>query len=117
MPSRISIHGHTSDALRTHIHDRVLAALGSHDGQVTSIVVTVSDENGPKHASNDRRFNAVVSLRGGGDVVVDERGDDAYGVVTTGSDRVKLALARKLEKKHDKHHGAAANPHHSGITS
>jgi ribosome-associated translation inhibitor RaiA len=116
MPSRITIHGHTSDAFRTHINDHIMAALGVYDGQITSVVVTVSDENGPqKHGSDDRRFHAVLSLRGGGDVIVDERGEDAYAVVATGADRVKLAVARKLEKKHDKHHGAAENPHHGGI--
>ena len=115
MPSPITIHGHTSDALRTHITDHVMSALGVHDSHITSVVVTVSDENGPKHGSNDRRFHAVLSLRGGGDVIVDERGEDAYAIVATGADRLKLAVARKLEKKHDKHHGAAENPHHSGI--
>jgi ribosome-associated translation inhibitor RaiA len=112
MINRFSIHGITSDTLRTHVTDRLSAALQLHEPSVTSIVVTFHDENGPKTGNNDKRINVVVHLRGGGDVIVDERGDDAYAVVTTGAERVKQAINRKLERKHDKHHGAAAAPHH-----
>lgn len=117
MINRISFHGTTSDALRKHATDRLTTALAAYEPSVTGVIVTLTDENGPKSGPADRRFHVVVSLRGGGDVVVDERGEDAYAVAATGADRVKLAVARKLEKKHDKHHGAAANQHHTGIAA
>jgi ribosome-associated translation inhibitor RaiA len=115
MLDRMTINGHTSEALRTHIQDHVNNALNSHEAHVTAVVVSVSDENGPKHGANEKKFHAVVSIRGTGEVIVDERGDDIYAVVQGGCDRLKLSVTRKVEKAHDKHHGAASNPHHSGL--
>ena len=98
MLDRFSIHGVTSDALRTHVIDRLTFALDQHESHVAAISVHFGDMNGHKTGGNDKRFNVVVNLRGGGEVVIEERGDDAYSTVSLGADRVKQAVGRKLDR-------------------
>jgi ribosome-associated translation inhibitor RaiA len=112
MPDRFTIRGVSSDALRTHMIERLTFALNQHEKDVTRVDVNLTDENGPKGGSDDKRLNVVIHLRGGADVIVDERGADAYAVASTAADRIKQAVGRKLDRKRDNHHGAASAPHH-----
>lgn len=105
MLDRFSIRGATSEPLREHIVERLTHALDQHERHVTTISVHIEDMNGPK-GGDDQRCNVIVSFKEGGEVVVDERGADAYAVASTAADRVKQAVSRRMDKlTHKDHHG------------
>ena len=110
MLDRISIQGTDSEALRTHIVERLTHALNQHQKHVKSISVHTSDINGANRGGEDRRMNFIVHLDEGQDVIVEERGADPYAVASTGADRVKQVVGRRLHKLVDQHH------HHAPTT-
>ena len=104
MLNRISIQGTDSEALRTHIVERLTHALNQHDKHVKTVSVHVSDMNGRNRGGEDQRINFVIALDEGQEVIIEERGADAYAIASTGADRVKQAVGRKLQKLVDRHH-------------
>jgi putative sigma-54 modulation protein len=101
MTDRFTVHGITSDALHTHAIERLTAALDQHDDRVASVNLQFHDLNGPK-GGHDKEAKVIIGLRGAGDVIVEERGDDAYSILSVLADRVKQAVGRKIDK-HARH--------------
>ncbi len=97
MTDRFTMHGITSDALNEHAMERLTHALNQHEDRVASINLQFRDVNGPK-GGNDKEVKVIIGLRGSGDVIIEERGADAYAVISTLADRVKNAVGRKLDK-------------------
>lgn len=98
MTDRFTLHGIDSDALRTHAIERLTHALNQHEDRVASVNLQFRDLNGHKGGEDDKEAKAIIGLRGSGDVVVEERGSDAYATLSTLADRVKQVVGRKLDK-------------------
>lgn len=101
MTDRFTVHGINSEALETHAIDRLTHALNQHEDRVASVNVQFRDLNGPK-GGEDKEAKVIIGLKGSGDVIVEERGDDPYSVLSAVADRVKQAVGRKLDK-HTRH--------------
>lgn len=97
MTDRFIVHGISSDALQTHAIDRLTSALDQHEDRVASVNLQFRDVNGPK-GGDDKQAKVIVGLKGAGDVIVEERGDDAYLILSTLADRVKQAVGRQIGK-------------------
>lgn len=102
MTDRFTMHGITSESLNAHAVERLTHALDQHEDRVASINLQFRDLNGPKGGSADKEAKVIIGLRGSSEVVVEERGDDAYAVLTALAERVKQAVGRKLDK-HARH--------------
>lgn len=84
--------------LDTHVRERMQFAIGQHEEQIDRVKVTLQDVNGPK-GGRDKRCQVQVRLRPRGDVVVEELGDDLYAAASHAADRIKVAVARELERR------------------
>ncbi|MFT3785352.1 MAG: HPF/RaiA family ribosome-associated protein [Tepidisphaeraceae bacterium] len=92
--------GPDSEALTTHVRDRFVAALNQHQKHVLEIRVHVQDLNGRRGGASDKRCLAVVRLDGfASNVVLDERGEDLYTVVSLAADRAKQTVGRMLNRR------------------
>ncbi len=109
MTELMTIHGINSEAITAHTVARFTAALDQHQAHVKDVQIRLDDENGPKGGKDDQRCRVVVRLDIGGEIVVDERGQDLYAVISSAADRVKQAAGRQLHKVldrrvHDRRH-------------
>lgn len=104
----IRISGRTSAALNDTITQRLEAALGQHEQWIDEVGIRLWDENGPRHGE-DQFCRIDVRLRGRMNVMIEERGDDPYALVSTAADRVKQAVGRKIAR-HREHGGASIGP-------
>jgi putative sigma-54 modulation protein len=98
MEHAFEFHGIASEALRQHAVDRLSAALDQHVDRVAGVLVRMEDTNGRKKSANDKRCQVIVQLRQMPNVVVDERGDDLYAVVSEAADRIKQAVGRQTDR-------------------
>ncbi len=87
--------------LREHIERRMQFALGRFGGEVGSVTVRVSDENGPR-GGVDKRCHLTVRGPKVGTVVIDERHMAAEAAVDLAAGRAGRAVARMLERSRDR---------------
>lgn len=99
MTDRFTMHGITSEALNAHAVERLTHALDQHEDRVSSVNLQFRDLNGHKGGSDDKEAKVIIGLRGSSDVIIEERGDDAYAILSTLADRVKQVVGRKLDKQ------------------
>lgn len=102
MTDRFTTHGIDSDALAQHAIERMTHALNQHEDRVSNVVLSLRDVNGPK-GGDDQEVKVIVHLKGGSDVIVEEKGADAYAVFSVVADRVKQVVGRKLDKQQTRH--------------
>jgi len=93
----IEMHGTLSSAIQEHVTDRVEAALGQHEHHIGRVMVRLEDLNGPK-GGIDQRCHITIAIPKHTDVIIDERGEDAYATISHAADRAKNAVGRLLEK-------------------
>jgi putative sigma-54 modulation protein len=103
----ITLTGTRSDALEQHAIDRLTAALDQHEAHLIDVLVRLHDLNGPKGGS-DQRCQIIVQAHGMPNVVIDERGDDLYAIISTAADRIKQTVGRQLQKKTSRRQNARA---------
>jgi ribosome-associated translation inhibitor RaiA len=89
-----------TDAIREHALARLGAALDQYGGRVGRVVVKLADVNGPRHGGRDMQCTVDVGLVPRGTVLVRYVGDDMYSVISKAADSVKVAVGKKLERKH-----------------
>jgi putative sigma-54 modulation protein len=99
----LTITGTHSEAIEQHTIDRLTAALDQHEDKLIDILVHLHDLNGPK-GGNDQRCQVIVQARHLPNIVIDERGDDLYNVISTAADRIKQAAGRQFNKQKDRRH-------------
>lgn len=98
---RVDVRAHGVElvpAMREYAADRMLAAVAHAAGRVVSILVVVSDENGPK-GGEDKVCRAAAHLRTGGVVVVEHRDPRVGGAVDGSADRLRDAVDRLLDRR------------------
>lgn len=94
-----TITGQTSEALNELIRERLDAAIGQHESWVDSVNVRLSDVNGPRGGGLDKLCRVEVTLRGGMNVLIEQRGDDYYVIVNEAAERTKQAVGRKVARR------------------
>lgn len=87
----------TSPALVAHAQQRVQAALDRFGRRVKRVSVRFADTNG-RRGGEDKVCSIAVTLHRLGTTEVESMGSDAYGVVDRAASKMKLVLARKLER-------------------
>lgn len=87
----------SSETLREHAVRRVHAHMSRFGREVQTVLVRISDVNGPK-GGVDKRCQVVMRGRSVGVWCVDEQASDAYASVDLAVDRASRALGRLLER-------------------
>ena len=87
-----------SDALDDHIREQVSHENRHFVERLTRVEAHVSDDNGEKHGSRDRRCVLEARPRSMDPVVASCEGDDIYQVVREASRKLSRALAHRFEK-------------------
>lgn len=89
----------SSRALRTYADLRLRTALEHLDHRIRSVVVWLTDVNGPK-GGRDTRCRVLIRLGPSGQIVLTERSDDAYRAIDSVSQRLKETVRRNLHRRH-----------------
>jgi len=105
----LEIHGtdrRVDKALMEHLERRSQSAVGRLGRRVRRIQVRLEDINGPK-GGIDKRCRLVAQTQAAGNVIIEETGDDYFGVTARAMERLGQALRRKLDRLQDVWHGRA----------
>ena len=86
-----------SDALRNHAVRRIHFQLSRFGHEISSVLVRISDVNGPK-GGVDKQCQVSVRGRRLSDVIVDDLSGDAHSAIDMAVERVSHAVARDLER-------------------
>lgn len=90
---------HKSEALNTHVEDRLRTALTPFNGRITRVEVYLADENTPeRHTPDDKRCLLEARPAGMDPIAVEEHADDIYAAVTGATHKLRRALDRRLRK-------------------
>ena len=100
----VNIKGNVTEALRSHVLDRLQAALDQFDSSVRKVSIQLLDLNGPRGGEN-QAARVRVQLASAAPVVIEHRGTDMYAVVSHAADRVKNSVGRILERRSERRHG------------
>ena len=86
-----------SDALRDHAVRRIHFHLSRFGHEISSVLVRISDVNGPK-GGVDKQCQVTVRGRRLSDVIIDDLSGDAYSAVDMAVERVGRAVGRDIER-------------------
>src|SRR4051794_21722689 len=89
-----------TEAIRDHVLRRMEAGLNPYQHRVGRVVVRLEDVNGPHRGGRDMQCTVDVGLVPRGTVLVRQMGEDMYAAISQAADRVKVAVGKKLERKH-----------------
>lgn len=89
-----------ADELREHMEHRLAFALSQFPEHIRSVVVVLSDVNGPK-GGIDKRCSLRVRLNGRSDIVIEEIEANFHVAVDRAADRAKRTLGRRLRRLRD----------------
>ena len=84
-------------ALRAYCERRMRFALGSSSGKVRSVLIRLTDENGPK-GGIDKRCSIRVVLHEAPIVVIVQDESDVYVAIDRAADRIARAISRRLDR-------------------
>jgi ribosome-associated translation inhibitor RaiA len=98
---RIDVRAHRvglPPALRDYAYNRVDAALAHAAGRVHTVLVVLSDENGPK-GGEDKVCRVAARLAGGRAVVVEQTEPRVRAALDGATDRLRDAVDRHLDRE------------------
>ena len=87
----------STSAITSFVNEQVGNAVGRLGHLVSSVSVTLRDENGPK-GGIDKVCKVQVVLAQKGRIVIEERGDDIYKSIALAAHRVSAVISRKKEQ-------------------
>ena len=87
-----------TEALADHARRRLAFAFSRFSASVRRVVLRLEDLNGPR-GGEDMMCRIVLQLSQGGTVMTEDRGADAYAVITRAADRSGRRLARLLGRE------------------
>ena len=90
-----------TDSILTFIKDRLNLTLSSRFDQIQTIVVRLSDVNGPR-GGNDKRCQIRISIPRLKEIVIDDVQSDLYVAIFRASDRASRTVNRRLARLQDK---------------
>lgn len=85
-----------SPALHAYVQRRIASAVGRLLGPLDTLVVRLSDDNGPR-GGVDKRCRIVA--RGGSAIVVEAVDEDLFAAVDRACDRLAVAFVRDVERR------------------
>jgi ribosome-associated translation inhibitor RaiA len=88
---------------REYAEARLARELSHVAGWVRSVLVFVSDENGPKGGS-DKTCRVAVSV-GRRPIIIEHRAGDVMAALDAAADRVGVAVRRNLDRRRERRHG------------
>ena len=97
---QITIHARgfrLTEALRAQAERRVRLALGSASGRVSSIVLRLADENGPR-GGVDKRCTIRANVPGGPPVIIEQQEADICIAIDRAAGRAGRAVSRRLKR-------------------
>ena len=94
----VNIRGNATEAIRSHIMERLGAALNQFETSVRKISVQLRDLNGPR-GGEDKSVQIQVVLAGTSPIVIEHRGHDLYAVISQVADKVKNTAGRLLARR------------------
>lgn len=93
-----------SDAIDSHAQRRLTFALGRFSSRIKQVRVRLADINGPR-GGIDKRCAIECNLGKNGTVLIEETDADLYAAIDRASNRVKVAVRRKLDRAKAAWHG------------
>lgn len=87
-----------TEALQSHTERRVRLAIGPGGSRLSSVVVRLSDENGPK-GGPDKRCSIVATLIGANDVIVEHHDVDLYVAIDRATQRLGRTVTRQIKRR------------------
>lgn len=96
-----------SESLREHATRALHAQLGRHEAELDSVVLRISDVNGPRGGVDKR---CQITVRGArlGNVSLDELREDPYAAVEVAIERVARVVGRELDRSRGELRGAVS---------
>ncbi|MCC6676188.1 MAG: HPF/RaiA family ribosome-associated protein [Phycisphaerales bacterium] len=98
---RIEVHDgpmKSTPAFLTFINDRLTVALDRFSPRVAAVYVKVEDANGPRGGS-DKQCALRARLHRGGVIMAREHDTDYYSAFDRAISKLKLALAKEVDRK------------------
>lgn len=90
-----------SEAIETHVREKVERAMSHMADEVTRIEVHLRDDKGQGRGENDKRCTMEARMSGRQPLAVEDRGADIYNVVNATAEKLKHAVRRISEKRKD----------------
>jgi len=87
----------TSDALRDQVGRRLHFQLSRFNGEISAVIVRISDINGPK-GGPDKRCQVTVRGPAFGSVTIEDLSADPYSAVDMALERAARAVRRQIER-------------------
>jgi len=84
-----------TQALRSHIKDRMVWAMQRFENQITYARARLVDMNGASRKGVDKRCELTLQFKGNGMIVSTGIDCDAYAAVSMAAKRMRKALAKK----------------------
>jgi ribosome-associated translation inhibitor RaiA len=84
-----------SEEFHAYARRRLRFALDRHEGLIQRVVVTITDQNGPRGGA-DKTCVVAAHVAGAGRVMIEERGYAAAACIDRGAQRLSYRLARLL---------------------
>jgi len=84
-------------AIRTHVRERLTAALDQHAQRVRRVTILLEDANGPR-GGMDQFCHVAVELHNGKILHHKRKGLDLYANVSLVADKVKRRVGREIAK-------------------
>ncbi|WP_374680872.1 HPF/RaiA family ribosome-associated protein [Accumulibacter sp.] len=93
-----------SDEVREHVRRRLGFSLDWAYDRVISVLVVLSDVNGPR-GGKDKRCRIQVAVTGAADVLIDDTQADLYVAIDRAVDRAGRTLARHVARQRQRQPG------------
>jgi hypothetical protein len=98
---QLDMHGinyNLDDGLKDHIARRLHFALGRFASRIQKMTIRMTDVNGPR-GGIDKHCRIAVALVPTGVVMIEDRGDDPFALVTAAAKRAGQAVRRELQRR------------------
>lgn len=102
------VHLKLTNPLFDYVKEHLLHALDCHERRVQRVAVRLSDTNGRRRNSHDKRCQVMIGLRGRAPVIIDERGGDLYATIDLAAQRAKRAVREQITRGRDRRRHQAA---------
>jgi ribosomal subunit interface protein len=87
-----------TDPIKSHVEDRLVAALDQHAQDVQRVDAVLEDTNGPKGGA-DKLVKVHVHFTDGSTLRIEQKGEDLYATISQAADAVKQNAGRQRDRQ------------------